>query len=215
MMYFFLYFLLINFNQLEETLIKYLPFKREKISVFGKELVSQTYSNAFGVPVICVAQGICAYFLFLICGLEDAALWAFILGIASIIPVVGTAIVWGPAGFYLLSIGHIWQGVTILISGLIILSNVDNVFRFVIQKRMSDVHPVVTVLGIIIGLNFFGLPGLVFGPLLISYLLLMIKLYYIQFGDLDAAPTPETPQQTRQLKITLLNELMRLTKKNH
>ena len=181
MMYFFLYFLLININRMEAAIVFFLPFKRGKIELFGKELVSQTFSNSVGVPFIAVAQGVCGYISYLIIGLPEAGFWAVITGFASIIPVVGTGLVWVPVTIYLFFTGHTWQGVFMLVWAAAILGFVDNVIRFLLAKKMADTHPIVTVLGVIIGLKFFGLPGLIFGPLLISYFVILLKIYYFEY----------------------------------
>ena len=181
MTYFFLYFMLININRMEAAIVFFLPFKKNKIYMFGSELVSQTFGNAVGVPLIAVAQGICGLAAYLIGGLPEAGFWAILTGFASIIPVVGTAVVWVPAGVYMLVTGHTQSGLFILIWGAIVLGSADNVIRFLLAKRMADTHPVITVLGVIAGLKYFGLPGLIFGPLLISYFVILLKIYYTEY----------------------------------
>jgi predicted PurR-regulated permease PerM len=183
MMYFFLFFLLINTNKLERGLLNYLPFKKEKIRMFGKELMDQTYSNALGVPLVCIAQGILAYVSYKIAGVPEAGLWGILTGFASVIPLVGTAIIWVPVTLYLFADGNTWQGIFVAAYSIVIMSNVDNLIRMVVSKKIGDVHPVITVLGVIIGLKFFGLPGLVFGPLIISYFVLLMRLYHLEFND--------------------------------
>ena len=178
MMYFLLYFLLVNVKKMEAKMMHYLPFDNDKINLFAKELVDQTYGNAIGVPAVATAQGIAAYIAFLIAGIPDAGIYAVLTGFASIIPLVGTAVVWIPISIYLFAINHYWQGVFLVIYCVLILTNLDNLVRMYVSKKIGDVHPITTVLGVIIGLKFFGLTGLVFGPLLISYFLLMIKLYH-------------------------------------
>lgn len=177
MMYFFLYFFLINENVLEEKIEYYIPVKKSTLLIFGKELVNQTYSNAIGVPIICIAQGIIMYIGYRIVGFPDATLLATLTGFASVIPLIGTAIIWIPVALFLLIDGDIWQGVFILLYSGIVVGTVDNLIRMVVSKKVGDVHPIVTVLGVIIGLKYFGLPGLVFGPLIISYFILFIKLF--------------------------------------
>jgi len=114
-------------------------------------------------------------------GLDEPWFWGAITGFMSFIPVVGTAAVWIPAGIYQLVNGETWQGWGILLFGLVIITNIDNVVRFALQKKFADVHPLITVLGVIVGLRWFGITGIVFGPLLISYFLLMIKMYREEF----------------------------------
>jgi predicted PurR-regulated permease PerM len=181
MMYFFLYFMIINAGRLEAALILYLPFKRNKMELFGNELKAQTFSNAVGVPLICVMHGILAFLAYFIAGVSDAGFWAVVTGFASVIPLVGTGLIWLPTSIYLLAQGHTWQGIFVIIWGLLVIGTSDNIIRFVLAKRMADVHPIVTVLGVIIGLRSFGITGLIFGPLIISYFLILLKIYYVEY----------------------------------
>lgn len=183
MAYFFLYFMLININRMEAAIVFFLPFKKSKIYLFGAELVSQTFSNAVGVPMIAVVQGVCGLVAYLIGGLPQAGFWAIITGFASIIPVVGTAVVWLPAGTYLIVTGHTQSGIFVMAWGAIILGSADNVVRFLLAKRMADTHPIITVLGVVAGLKYFGLTGLIFGPLLISYFVILLKIYYLEYQN--------------------------------
>ncbi|HEX8315324.1 MAG TPA: AI-2E family transporter [Flavisolibacter sp.] len=181
MLYFFLYFMLTSINRMEAAIVFFLPFKRNKIELFGKELVAQTFSNALGVPAIAVAQGLIGYIGYSIAGVPEAGFWAVITAFASVIPVVGTGLVWVPAMVYLFVIHHTWQGAFLGGWGLLVLGTTDNVVRFMLAKKMADVHPIVTVLGVIMGLKYFGLTGLVFGPVLISYFIILLKIYYLEY----------------------------------
>ncbi len=181
MMYFFLYFLLVKINRMEAAIVFYLPFKRKMIEIFGKELVAQTISNAVGVPLIAVVHGLLAWCAYEIAGLQQASFWAVLTGFSSIIPIVGTALIWVPASVYLLATGHNWQSFFVTGWGLLIIGTSDNVIRFLLAKKMADVHPIVTVLGVIIGLKLFGITGLIFGPLIISYFLILLKIYYVEY----------------------------------
>lgn len=181
MMYFFLYFMIMNINRMEAAILLYLPFKREKITIFGDELKAQTFSNAVGVPLIAVAQGLFAYLAFLVTGVHESGFWAVLTGFASIIPIVGTGLIWVPIAIYQLANGETWQGIAVLIWGFLFLGTIDNVIRFVLAKKMADVHPIVTVLGVILGLQYFGITGLIFGPLIISYFIILLRIYYTEF----------------------------------
>lgn len=181
MMYFFLFFLLTNINRLEAAIILYLPFKKNNIKLFGKELVAQTISNALGVPLIAVIHGILAYIAYTIAGLEQAAFWSIITAVSSVIPIVGTALIWLPVSLFLFIKGETNYGIFIVAWGVIVIGLSDNLIRFLLAKKMADVHPIVTVLGIIIGLKYFGFTGLIFGPLMISYFIILLKIYYNQY----------------------------------
>jgi predicted PurR-regulated permease PerM len=195
MTYFFLYFMIINTGRMEAAIVFYLPFKKDKLMLFGNELVAQTFSNAVGIPFIAVAQGVCGYLSFFIAGIPQAGFWGVIAGFASVIPVVGTGIVWVPISLYLFATGATGQGVFVAVWGLLIMGSADNVIRFLLAKRMADVHPIVTVLGVIMGLKYFGFAGLIFGPILISFFILLLKIYYLEYQKPLTARRVSKPRQ--------------------
>lgn len=181
MLYFFLYFMLIAINRMEAAIVFFLPFKRNKIELFGRELVAQTFSNAIGVPAIAVAQGLIGLVGYSIAGIPQAGFWAVMTAFSSIIPVIGTGIIWLPLTIYLFVINHTWQGCFMIGWGLLVLGITDNAVRMMLAKKMADVHPVITVLGVIMGVKYFGLTGLIFGPVLISYFIILLKIYYLEY----------------------------------
>jgi predicted PurR-regulated permease PerM len=95
-------------------------------------------------------------------------------------------LIWGPLCIYLFALGHSNDAIGLLIYAAIIIGGIDNVLRFTILKRLGNVHPIVTTLGIIVGLPLFGFMGLIFGPLIISYLLLLIKIYRAEFSGTES-----------------------------
>ncbi|MFP5041250.1 AI-2E family transporter [Parasediminibacterium sp. JCM 36343] len=181
MMYFFLYFMIVTNIRMEAALVLFLPFKRSQVMLFGDELKAQTVSNSVGVPLIAVVHGLLAFTAYYIANAADPVFWAIITGFASIIPLIGTALVWVPMAGYLLAQGHNWQCFFVLGWGAIVIGSSDNLIRFLLAKKMANIHPIVTVLGVIIGLRYFGIPGLIFGPLMISYLLILMRIYYMEY----------------------------------
>lgn len=176
-LYFILYFMLSNARAFESAVRNQLPFNDENDNLLLTELKSQTISNSIGIVVLAVLQAFTAWVGYLIFGLDEAFFWAVITGIMSVLPVVGTVIVWVPLALFTYMAGDQWQGIGLFLFGAVIITNIDNVFRFVVQKKLGDTHPLITFFGVIIGLNLFGFVGLVFGPLLISYFILLLRIY--------------------------------------
>ncbi|HAR19525.1 MAG TPA: AI-2E family transporter [Cytophagales bacterium] len=176
-MYFVLYFMLQESYKMEKTIKNILPYSHSQSSVLKKELEGQIYSNVLVSPLLAFLQGFSACMLFYFCGLEEPIFWGIICGIFSFIPFVGGALIWIPAGLFMIFKNHAMQGSIILLCGFLIVSNIDNVFRFVLQKYFGDVHPIITVFGVIIGLDWFGLTGIIFGPVLISFFIILLKNY--------------------------------------
>ncbi len=200
MMYFILYFLIIGMNRIEAATVFYLPFPRSKIMLFGHELVGQTFSNAVGIPAIAVIEGLFGFLGYLITGLPEAGLWGVVTGFASVIPLVGTALVWVPVSVYFFITGNNWQGIFIALWGLLLLGTLDNVIRFLLARKMADVHPIVTVLGVIMGIKYFGIIGLIIGPLLISYFILLLRIYYTEYQQPRKPKEIKKQQWPRYLK---------------
>lgn len=181
-MYFILYFMLTQAEEMEELLYEYIPLKEENLGKLGKEVKSMVISNAIGIPMLGLVQAIFAVIGYWIFGIPDPVFWGVVTGFMSVLPVVGTAAVWIPMSVYLFLNGMTWQGIGMLVWGVLIISNLDNVFRFMWQKKVADVHPLITVFGVLIGIPLFGFVGLIFGPLVISLFLLLLKIYRDEFG---------------------------------
>jgi predicted PurR-regulated permease PerM len=189
-MYFILYYMLMQSGRIQDLLNDYFPFTAKLDDSYAAELERQTISNAIAVPVIAVIQGITCYIALIILGYNDAGFWSTMCGLFSFIPFVGTIIIWLPLGISRIIDGDSWQGIVLLIYGFVIISQIDNVFRFIIQKKLADVHPLITVLGVLFGIQWFGITGLIFGPLLISYFLLLLKSYKKEFTDTQNSNFP-------------------------
>lgn len=176
-MYFLLYFLFVNYKGFESSLIHYLPFDDANATVFGAELKNITYSNIIGQTFIAIVQGIFLAIGFYIFGVKDGLFWGVICAILSFIPLLGPPLIFVPAAVILFSQGATWQGVGLLVWGFGLVINIDNVLRLIIAKKVGDIHPIITIVGVIIGIPLFGIMGLVYGPLLLAYFLIAVKIY--------------------------------------
>jgi len=180
-MYFLLYFMLVNGQLMEKNLYEHVPLKDENVHKLGHEVQNMVLSNAIGIPVIAFLQGIVALIGYLIIGVNEPWFWFVVTCIAAMIPVVGAALAYVPLTIIFFANGNNLQGVFMLIYGFGVIGVSDNIFRFSLVKKIGNVHPLVTVFGVIIGLGLFGFIGLIFGPLLISLFLLLVKIYSSEF----------------------------------
>ena len=180
--YFILYFMLIGGRQMESYLIEWMPMKNENVLVLRKETNSLVYSNAIGIPLIAIFQGLLGLIAYLFLGVPEPVFWFLITCIASMLPVVGATLAYVPVAILLFANGMNIKGVIMLAYGFGIISTIDSVFRFWLQKQIGDVHPLITAFGVILGLNLFGFIGLIFGPILISLFLLLVKIYINEFS---------------------------------
>lgn len=180
-MYFILYFMLVNGRKMENDLYEHIPLKDENAERLGKEVKNMVVSNAVGIPVIALLQGMVAVIGYLVIGIKEPWFWFVVTCITGMLPVVGAALAYVPLAIILFADNETGKGIFMLIYGFGVIGTVDNIFRFTLAKKIGNVHPLVTVFGVIIGLSLFGFIGLIFGPLLISLFLLLLKIYSSEF----------------------------------
>lgn len=191
-MFFLLYFLLKNGRQVEKFLHKFIPLHEENINLLSKETKNIIRANAIGIPVLAIIQGIIATIGYSIFGVKDWGLWGFLTGICSMVPIVGTTVIWVPLTLYLYSIGKSGDSLGLLIYAIALIISSDYVARLTILKRLIDVHPLITIFGVIVGISLFGFWGVIFGPLLISYFIILIKIYINEFGTSTPIPKEQS-----------------------
>lgn len=189
MMFFLLYYLLYSGRSIEKYLDHIIPLKPENVEKLANETDLMIRANAIGIPIICLVQGIMAAIGYLIFGVKDWGMWGFVTGVFAFFPLVGTMIIWVPLVIYLYSINQNLTATGLMIYSIIVTGNVDYITRLGLLKRIGNVHPMVTVLGVIVGLKLFGFMGLIFGPLMISYFIILLKIYMNEFAIKDKTAT--------------------------
>lgn len=180
-MLFLLYFMLVHGADSERNLNRIIPLKQENINMLAHETKRMVKANALGIPLISLIQGTVAALGYYLFGVNEWGLWGFLTGVFAFFPVVGTMIVWVPLVIYMYAVGDNGPATWLLLYSIVVTGNIDYVARITLLKRMGDVHPVITVLGVIVGLGLFGFIGLVFGPLLVSYIILLFNVYVNEF----------------------------------
>lgn len=181
-MYLILYFMLVEGRGMERTLYRVLPMSDANLNRVASEVKNMVMSNAIGIPLIAVFQGVIGVVGYLVLGVKEPLFWFIVTCITSMLPVVGAAVAYVSIALIFFAQNDTWKGFAMLGYGFGIISTVDSIFRFAIQKKIGDTHPLVTAFGVIIGINLFGFIGLIFGPLLISLFLLLVKIYTLEFS---------------------------------
>lgn len=176
-----LYFMLAAGRRMENTVLRYSPFSGKGLKLLQREAKNMIFSNVIGIPVIMLAQILTAGALYWLTGIHNALFWAFLTAICGLVPMVGTALVTVPLSIYLLTTGALWPGIILLLGALLVVANVDNVCRIFLMKQAADTHPLIVIFGVILGIPLFGFWGIIFGPLLISGFLLLIRIYYMEY----------------------------------
>lgn len=211
---FVLYYMLSNNESFEQAIWEILPFGKQNKQILLEETQLIIQANAIGIPLMAILQGFFAYMGFLFFGVDSAILYGILTGFASILPIVGTMIVWVPLGVSLLIGGDLINGFGLLIYGFFIIGGVDNVARFLLQKKLADIHPLITVFGVLIGIPMFGFWGVVFGPLILSLFILFFNMYRHEFvPGSKAEPRVTTRFKSKRTGMSKFNPIKIIKKK--
>lgn len=200
LMFFVLYYMLFHGRKMEDYINDFIPLKNKNRQMLSNETDLMIRANAIGIPLLAIIQGVVGMLGYFVFGIKEFGVWGFLTGVASLIPIIGTGIIWVPLTVYLLVSGHTWQGVGLGIYSLAILTNIDYVARITLLRKIGNVHPLITIFGVIVGLSLFGFLGLVFGPLLISYFILLIKIYRNEFNSIPITPMHIEEEPKHEIK---------------
>ena len=182
-MLFLLYYLLYQGSELEKTIFRLIPLQDKSTSMLAAETRRMVKANALGIPLISLIQGLTAMLGYYLFGVPEYLLWGLLTGIFAFFPVIGTMVIWVPLVIYIYASGDTWNATWLLVYSVVVTGNVDYIARITIMRRLGNVHPVMTVIGVLIGLGLFGFIGLIFGPLLVSYIIILTKIYRTEFAD--------------------------------
>lgn len=183
-MIFVLYFMLIGGKKMEAYVNDILPFNEANTQEVIHKINMIVRSNAIGIPLLAIIQGCVAMIGYLIFGAPAVLLLGFITCFATIIPMVGTALVWVPIVAYLAINGNWFNAIGLAAYGALVVSQSDNLIRFILQKKMANIHPLITIFGVVTGLPLFGFMGIIFGPLLLSLFFLFVDMFKKEYLDL-------------------------------
>jgi predicted PurR-regulated permease PerM len=159
------YFLLRDGKRIGETILHSAPVERDIADRLAVRFLGIVRATIKGSGVVGLVQGALGAITFLIIGLPSALLLGVLMGFFSLIPAVGTGMVWVPVGVWLLAAGDIWQGGFVLISGFFIISSADNILRPILVGRDTGIPDWIILVTTLGGLSIAGLSGIVIGPL--------------------------------------------------
>ena len=182
-MLFVLYFMLIGGRKMESYINDILPFSEANTQEVVHKINMIVRSNAIGIPLLAIIQGGVAMIGYLIFGAPNAWVLGILTCFATVIPMVGTALVWFPVVAYFALNGDWVSAIGLFAYGSLIVSQLDNLIRFMLQKKMANIHPLITIFGVVIGLQLFGFMGIIFGPLLLSLFILFVDMFKKEYLD--------------------------------
>jgi predicted PurR-regulated permease PerM len=181
--FFGLYYMLRSDGNTWPSIRHYIPFSLYTADALRDRFVSVTEATLLGTMLIAVIQGTLVGTGFWIVGLPNPFFWGTVAAFASILPVLGTSLVWLPAVVVLLLQNRYGAAGTMLVIGAGIASNIDNLIRPLVYRRVSHIHSMITLVGAFAGVRYFGILGLLLGPLAIAYLFALLHFYSEEYGS--------------------------------
>ena len=176
-MYFLLYYLLTQEDSIfVHKIYAAIPFNEENTATLIDEFRRIVRTTITSSGAVVLVQGAILTITFLIFDIQGAFLWGALATILAFVPVFGSTLIWVPATIIQLFEGNYVAGVAILAAGLV-ASVMDSFLRPLIQKKVGEIHPFLSLIGIIVGVSLFGLIGIVVGPLLVSYFVLTVEMF--------------------------------------
>jgi predicted PurR-regulated permease PerM len=180
--FFGLYYMLRSGHEMWGVMRGYIPFSFHTADALRDRFFSVTEATLLGTGLVAVIQGSLVGVGFWLVGLPNPLFWGTVTAFASILPVLGSALVWLPAVLVLLGESRYGAAVVMAVIGGVVASNIDNLIRPLVYRRVSNIHPMITLIGAFAGVKYFGLLGLLLGPLAIAYLFELLHFYREEYG---------------------------------
>src|SRR5213595_1807546 len=172
-----LFYLLLRPHETWQAVQPYIPFSAKNTEKLRQRFRDVTSSTIIGTGLTAAIQGVLVGLGFFVTGLPNAVFWGVVTMVFAILPVVGSALVWGPGALALILGHHALSGVLLALGGAVIVGNLDYVIRPMLFRRWAHIHPLVTLIGALAGVPYFGILGLLIGPLALSYFFELVKMY--------------------------------------
>ena len=172
-----LFYLLLRPGETWEAVRPYIPFSEPNTEKLRQRFRDVTRSSFIGTGLSAAAHGALVSLGFWVAGLPNATLWGVVTTIFAILPVLGSGMVWGPGAIVLLLNHRPQAAVLLALWGIVVVGNIDYIIRPMVSRRWGNIHPLVTLVGALIGVPTFGLLGLLVGPLALSYFFELINMY--------------------------------------
>ena len=159
------------------------PLPQEYELELFKKFKEISLATLYGIFLTSIAQGIVGGIGFVIAGIPNALFWGTAIAVFSIVPVVGTSLIWLPASLILLATGNMQAGIFLFFWGLLIVSTVDNFLRAFLIGGRTNTNQLLTFLAVFGGMIMFGLSGVIFGPLILMLFFTFLHIYELEYDQ--------------------------------
>jgi predicted PurR-regulated permease PerM len=188
-MLFGLYYLFLHGPQILRELRSLIPLRPEYEEQIIQKFTGVVHATFTGSLAVALVQGSLGGLGFWIFGIGAPLLWGAGMALVSLVPVVGTALIWGPVVIFYLLTGSVLNALLMLAVFGIAVGSVDNILKPILIQRGMEIHTLWVFVSIIGGLGVFGFLGVVLGPFLVAILVVLLEIYKVEFGS-EAAEEP-------------------------
>jgi predicted PurR-regulated permease PerM len=190
-----LFFLLRDASSFARALRRALPFgaeQNERLMTLTSSLVSASVTATI---VVAAVQGVVGGVTFALLGVSGAVLWGVMMFLMAFLPLVGATLVWAPAAIWLALSGSLVKGIVLALVGVLVLGNVDNVFRPLLLAGKAQMNTLVLIISLMGGVSAFGFIGIVLGPLVAALVTALVESYQTEMPPEASAdaPAPAVP----------------------
>jgi len=182
-MFFSLFYLLIDGKNILNIIMKFSPLKDRYEALLLQKFVSISRATIKGTSLIAIFQGFIGALLFLATGVSSPVLLGILMTISSLVPTVGSGLIWMPVGIVMILLGYSAKGIIILLVGSVVIGTVDNILRQKLIGRDVEMHPLLILFSTLGGLVFFGIAGFVVGPIIMALFLALWEIYFSEFKE--------------------------------
>lgn len=182
LMIFIMFFIFKEGAGMKAYLLHLLPLKKTHEEQLLKQIRAVSKSVLWGAMATAAAQGLAGGIGLVIVGIPPL-FWGAMMGFASMIPVVGTALIWIPAAIYLLIIGSWGKAIFLTVWCVVVVGSIDNFLRPVLMKGEAGMSTLLLFFAIVGGLSYFGLIGIIYGPLIFGLCAVLLYIYELEFAD--------------------------------
>jgi predicted PurR-regulated permease PerM len=181
MMFFALFYLLIDGKKFLKKIMQLSPLRNSYENILIEKFNSIARATIKGTILIAIIQGFMGGVLFMATGVYSPILLGLLMTIASVIPAIGSGLVWLPVGIIMLLTGNITAGLTIILVGALLISTFDNFVRPKLVGNDTEMHPLLILFSTLGGITLFGLAGFIVGPIIMSLFVTLWDIYYMEF----------------------------------
>lgn len=176
-----MFFLLRDGSRLVHAFSSLTPISRESEELISVKFREVTRAVVVGSLVTALAQGAAGGLVFWLLGIPNVIFWSAAMALFSLVPVVGTAVVWVPWAIYLVLVGSTVKAIILVLAAVLFVGMIDNVVRPLFIEGQSGMHTLLVFFALMGGVAYFGVSGLIFGPIVVSLALTFIELFRVEF----------------------------------